>query len=66
MATLSALGLILSNLKLVVDPNGETVTRAAPEGSPTTLRGDDRIDLGPVLPDFELTVRDLFATLHLV
>ncbi|MBA2448367.1 MAG: Uma2 family endonuclease [Chloroflexi bacterium] len=55
-----------AQLGFVVDPNGETVTRVAPEGSPTTLRGDDRIDLGPVLPDFELTVRDLFATLHLV
>src|SRR5215208_294445 len=47
---------------LVVHPEGETVIRLAADGSLTTLRGDDRIDLDAVLSGFELTVRTLFDT----
>ena len=50
---------------LVVHPEGETVIRLAADGSLTTLRGDDRIDLNGVLPGFELTVRALFDTLQM-
>jgi Uma2 family endonuclease len=59
-----------TELAVVVDPGGRVVILVRPDESPTTLRGDDRIDLNPVLPDFELpdfklTVHDLFATLQL-
>jgi Uma2 family endonuclease len=50
---------------VVVDPDAEAVTLLPADGSPITLRGDDRIDLDTVLPGFELTVCALFATLQL-
>jgi Uma2 family endonuclease len=48
---------------LVVDPRRRVVIPVDPTSS-TTLRGQDRIDLDPVLPGSELTVQDLFATLR--
>ena len=54
-----------AQLTLVVDPEIESVIRVAADRSPVTLGGDDRIDLGPVLPDFDLTVRAVFETLQL-
>jgi Uma2 family endonuclease len=52
-------------LALVLDAHTESIARLLPDGSITTLRGDDRIDLSPLLPDFALTVGELFATLRL-
>ncbi len=54
-----------TELAVVVDPDDEIVVLVRPDGSATTLRGDERIDLAPVLPGFELTVGELFATLQL-
>ena len=54
-----------AELALVVDPDSRTVTLVRAAGGPATLRGEDRIDLSPVLPDFELTVRDLFEMLQM-
>jgi Uma2 family endonuclease len=48
---------------LVVDPDRNVVFRFRPDAVPETLRGDDRIDLDEVLPGFELTVAQLFASL---
>jgi len=49
------------SIALVVCPNSKSVVRVRPDGSTTTLRVDDRIDLKPILPGFELTLRELFA-----
>ncbi len=54
-----------TSLALVVDPRTESIIRLLPDGSTSTLRGTDRIDLGPILPEFEMTVQDLFDTLYL-
>ena len=51
-------------IALVVDPETEVIVRCLPDGSVTTLRGDDRVDLDSVLPGFELTPRALFDTLR--
>ena len=48
---------------LVVDPEGETVYDIRPSEPLRVLRGDDPIDLEPVLPDFSLTVRALFDSM---
>ena len=40
---------------LLVDPDGETVSVFRPRCEPVVLRGNDRINLGDVLPGFELT-----------
>ncbi len=50
---------------LVIHAAAVAVVRMLPDGSMATLRGDDRIDLSPLLPDFEMTVQDLFDTLRL-
>lgn len=54
-----------ARIVVIVDPGPETVTLLHAGGGPTTLRGEDRIDLEAVLPGFELTVRALFDTLQL-
>lgn len=51
-------------IALVVDSDSEVIVRCHPDGSMTTLRGDDRVDLDSVLPGFELTPRALFDTLR--
>ncbi len=48
---------------LLVHPASESVRMFLADGSDTTLRGDDRIDLDSVLPGFDLTVRMVFDTL---
>ncbi len=48
----------------VVDPKSESIVGVHPDGSTATLRGRDRVDLAPVLPDFELTVQELFDALR--
>jgi Uma2 family endonuclease len=50
---------------VIISPGPETVTLMRADGSLTTLRADDRIDLDTVLPGLELTVRALFDTLQL-
>lgn len=51
-------------IALVVDADTEAIIHCHPDGSTTTLRADDRVDLDSVLPGFELTPRALFDTLR--
>jgi Uma2 family endonuclease len=51
-------------LAVLVDDHDESVTLFRPDGRETVLRGDDPIDLSVVLPGFELTPRELFASLY--
>jgi Uma2 family endonuclease len=49
-------------VSLIVDQDDESVIVIRP-GQPTqVLRGEDRIDLSDVLPDFEMTVDELFSS----
>ncbi len=50
-------------ITLLVNPKDKSVRYFLSDGSVTTWRGDDRIDLDSVLPGFELTVQALFDTL---
>ena len=52
------------SLSLLIQRRDRSVTAFRPDGE-LTLRGEDRIDLSPVLPDFDLTVQALFDTLRL-
>jgi Uma2 family endonuclease len=52
-------------LALVVDPYGESVLLFRRGASPTVIRGTDRIALAEVLPNFELTAEQMFASLDL-
>lgn len=52
-------------IALIADPGSDTVLRFVPDAVPDALTGDDRIDLDEVLPGFELTVNQLFASLIL-
>jgi len=52
-------------VKLLVDPDQETVLAFRPEQPLRVLQGGDRIDLDDVLPGFELTVSEMFSTLAL-
>jgi Uma2 family endonuclease len=49
---------------LVIDPDAEVIILCHLDGTTTTLRDDDRVDLDSVLPGFELTPRALFDTLR--
>jgi Uma2 family endonuclease len=48
---------------LLVDPDDESVLAFRSDGRVDTWHGADRIDLSEVLPDFELTVEQLFMSL---
>jgi Uma2 family endonuclease len=50
-------------ISLVVDPQDETVYDVRPGEPLRVLRGDDQIDLEPVLPGFDLTVQALFDSI---
>ncbi|MBI3978550.1 MAG: Uma2 family endonuclease [Chloroflexi bacterium] len=50
---------------LLVDPADRSVVVFRPEQAPRPLRGTDRIDLGDVIPGFELGVQDLFESLSM-
>jgi Uma2 family endonuclease len=50
---------------LLVDPKDRSALLFHPGEQPRALRRPDRIDLGRVLPGFELTVGELFGTLRL-
>ena len=52
-------------IALFVNPDDESVRRFRPGEPERLLRGADRIDLGPVLPGFELTVQELFDSIRL-
>lgn len=51
---------------LLVDPADESILAFRSDGRIDTWHGADRIDLSEVLPDFELTVEQLFMSLHQV
>jgi len=50
---------------LLVDPADQSVLAFRPNQQLIAWRASDRIDLGEVLPDFALTVDELFASLRL-
>jgi Uma2 family endonuclease len=51
-------------LALLVDPSDESVTAFQAGAAPAYWRGSDHIDLENLLPDFELSVEDLFGALQ--
>jgi len=51
------------SISLVVDPDDETVYDIRPDEPLRVLRGDDAIDLEPVLADFNVTVQALFDSI---
>lgn len=51
-------------LALVVDPVDESILAFRADGAPVSWQGEDRIDLGEVLPGFGLTAEELFAALR--
>ncbi|MGI8827227.1 MAG: Uma2 family endonuclease [Chloroflexota bacterium] len=53
------------NVALLIDPKDESVLAFRPGGTPAVCHGKDRIDLSELLPDFGLTVEELFASLRM-
>jgi Uma2 family endonuclease len=49
---------------VVVEPRQHRVRVARPGQEIATFQGDDRVDLGDVLPDFSFVVGDLFAAIR--
>lgn len=49
----------------IVIPEQEEIVVATPDSQPRTLRGDDILDGGAVLPGFTLRVGELFAAIEL-
>ena len=54
-----------TGIALLVNPADESVVDFRAGAEPRMLRGDDQIDLNPVVPAFQLTVRELFDALRL-
>lgn len=52
-------------MALLIDPADQSVLAFRPDQQLIAWRASDRIDLGDVLPDFGLTVEDLFGSLRL-
>lgn len=52
-------------IALLVDPEDESVIAFRPVSRERALRGADRIDVADVLPGFQLTVGELFASLNM-
>lgn len=52
-------------IALLVDPADESVLLFRHQAPPRAIRGAERIDLDTVLPGFELTADELFASLQL-
>jgi len=50
-------------LALLVDPTDRSVLRFGRASTPQALHDADRIDLSEVLPEFQVTVAQLFAVL---
>ena len=53
-----------TEIALLIDPRDRAILDIRPDGHVRILRGADRLDLSTVLPDFELTVDDVFALLR--
>lgn len=51
-------------LALLIDPEDESIVLFRPGAEPVGFPGSDSIDLGEVIPDFTLSLADLFATLR--
>lgn len=51
-------------IALLVDPSDRSVVAFRPHGIISSWYGADRIDLSDVLPDFDLSVEQLFASLR--
>lgn len=51
-------------IALLIDPQDESILRFQGGHLPVAIRGDERIDAGDVLPDFDLTAKDLFDSLR--
>jgi Uma2 family endonuclease len=52
-------------IALVVNPHDRSVRLLRPGHAPLTLRGTDVMDFDEVLPGFQISVQELFATLRL-
>ena len=52
-----------SRLALLVDPRRRTIDVVRAGAEPATLRGNDVLDLGEVVPGLTLVVSDLFSAL---
>lgn len=52
-------------IALLVDSDDESVLKFRPNQAPLALRGADRIAVDEVLPGFELSVAELFASLRM-
>lgn len=52
-------------IALLINAGNRAVTRFRVSGQRDVLRGDDAVDLTPVLPGFHITVDELFALLKL-
>jgi Uma2 family endonuclease len=52
-----------ATVALIVDPEDEAVLALRAGQLPRVMRGDDRIDLDDVLPDFTMTVAQLFRAI---
>ena len=50
---------------LLIDPADESTLSFRPGQVPTSLRGPDRIEVGDLVPGFELTVQELFDALRM-
>ena len=48
-------------LVILVDPRRRSVTRQAPGQAPVTLTEQDTLDGSPVLPGWQMPIRDIFA-----
>lgn len=53
-----------SSIALLVNPRNESIVDFRPDRPERTLRGGERLELSPVLPGFELSVRELFDSLY--
>lgn len=51
-------------IALLIDPDDQSVLAFLPDGAVREWAGADRIDLSTVIPDFELTVEELFTALN--
>lgn len=50
---------------LLVDPSDQSVRAFGPDRPTNAWRSADQVDVGEIIPEFELTVGQLFASLHL-
>ncbi len=50
---------------LLIDPADRSVVRFVQDETTRVLRGDDRIEFGSILPDFTISVSELFRALRL-